>query len=110
MNNGSITKNVVFERMDYDMLVEFARQQGFGRRGYSAALRRVMREWRTMKGFNLNGQDNPPPVTVEIPIVGKILEDGTVVMKDDQLYIKVDETGRVVVTPSRPLNPPPTPP
>jgi len=72
MNNGSITKNVVFERVDYDMLVEFARQQGFGQRGYSAALRRVMREWRTMKGFNLNGQDNPPPVTVEIPIVGKL--------------------------------------
>ena len=39
------TKNVVFEESDYKIIKSLAQRDGYGPHGFSAALRRVIREW-----------------------------------------------------------------
>ena len=53
-----ITKNVVFEESDYNILKSFAQRNGYGRHGFSAALRRVIREW--AGECELGGEIKPP--------------------------------------------------
>lgn len=41
----NITKNVVFEKKDYALVKKQADKNGYGQRGFSAMLRRIIREW-----------------------------------------------------------------
>jgi hypothetical protein len=41
--NETITKNVVFEKKDYLIVKKFAEKKGLGIRGFSAALRMIIR-------------------------------------------------------------------
>ena len=55
-----ITKNVVFEESDYIILKSFAQINGYGPHGFSAALRRVIREWAGMyRGGGIKPPDDP---------------------------------------------------
>lgn len=58
-----ITKNVVFEESDYKILKSFAQKNGYGPHGFSAALRRVIREWAGR--CELGGEIKPPDKSEE---------------------------------------------
>jgi hypothetical protein len=55
----NITKNVVFEEKDYKIIKSFAQRNGYGKHGFSAALRRVIREW--AGGIKPQVDDDPDP-------------------------------------------------
>ena len=40
-----VRRIVNFERCDYELVKQVARQRGLGRRGFSAAVRMILREW-----------------------------------------------------------------
>jgi hypothetical protein len=40
-----ITKNVVFEGPEYQIVRNLVEEEGYGRRGFSIALRKIIREW-----------------------------------------------------------------
>jgi hypothetical protein len=42
-----VRQNVAFEPQDYDAVVALAQEKGLGSRGFSAAVRMIIREWQT---------------------------------------------------------------
>ena len=40
-----VRRIVNFERCDYELVKQVARKRGLGRRGFSAAVRMILREW-----------------------------------------------------------------
>ena len=46
--NKYMTKNVVLEPVDYNIVKETANIRGLGRKGFSAALRQIIREWKEL--------------------------------------------------------------
>jgi hypothetical protein len=40
---------VNLERCDYELVMQVAKQRGLGKRGFSAALRMIIREWQGMR-------------------------------------------------------------
>ena len=51
--NEYLTKNVVLEPVDFNIVKETADKRGLGRKGFSAALRQIIREWKELTA--------PPP-------------------------------------------------
>ena len=43
-----MTKNVVLMTVDYNIVKETADVRGLGRKGFSAALRQIIREWKEL--------------------------------------------------------------
>jgi len=57
MNEKIITKNVVFEGTEYQIVKNLVEKEGYGQRGFSIALRKIIREWARMY---LEGGIKPP--------------------------------------------------
>ena len=57
MNEKIITKNVVFEGTEYQIVKNLVEKEGYGQRGFSIALRKIIREWARMY---LGGGIKPP--------------------------------------------------
>lgn len=51
-----IRKSVAFEQVDIESVNEQAQRKGLGSRGFSAALRMIVREWNELK--NGSGKDD----------------------------------------------------
>ena len=56
--NEYLTKNVVLEPMDFNIVKETADKRGLGRKGFSAALRQIIREWKELTSPD-NGNSKP---------------------------------------------------
>ena len=52
-----IPRIINFEPMDYQVVRQFAEQKRLGKKGFSAALRTIIREWHTSRMVRLR-QDN----------------------------------------------------
>jgi hypothetical protein len=48
-DNELKTRNVVLERRDEETVASLARREGYGPRGFSIALRKIIREWDACK-------------------------------------------------------------
>jgi hypothetical protein len=62
MNEKNITKNVVFEITEYAIVRNLVEKEGYGQRGFSIALRKIIREWaRLYSGGWIKPQTDPDP-------------------------------------------------
>jgi len=66
----NITKNVVFEDREFKIVKDLVEREGYGQRGFSIALRKIIREWAldryggtekrvSFLGEGINPQDDP---------------------------------------------------
>jgi hypothetical protein len=63
----TITKNVVFEEREFKIVKDLVEREGYGQRGFSIALRKIIREWAldryggTEKRVRFLGEEIKPP-------------------------------------------------
>ena len=62
-----IQRLVNLEQSDYQVVRRLAQEKGFGGKGFSAALRLIIREWQAVY------QPPPPPPTLLLPLKSKLL-------------------------------------
>ena len=64
-----ITKNVVFEPTDFEIISKLAAERGYGQRGFSIALRQVVREWQFYARLGGIGALPRPIGGAEVPVI-----------------------------------------
>jgi len=55
-----VTRNVVLEKRDEEIARELAKRNGYGPRGFSIALRQIIREWWRLTQ-QVDSRPEPPP-------------------------------------------------
>ena len=69
MHTPYIQRMVNLEPLDYRLVREFAEEKGLGRKGFSAALRFIIRDWYALQIIAASSQ-RPPPYPDGAPIPG----------------------------------------
>lgn len=63
---NQVTKNVVLEKKDLNIIQVTAENRGLGVRGFSAALRMIVREWAELTRFSITEKGKQALVETQI--------------------------------------------